>query len=237
MTTIELDQIPSVAQLAQRCAEEMARYRRREPHDPRCCYELFRRALEQRDEEAWTAIYDQYHRLVNHWLGHVPGDVDALINQAFTRFWGALSPDRFGDFPSLETVLAYLKRCAQGVAIDARRREEQRRARETALFPMHRVAAAGEMVLLTTQVLDEIASEQLYAYVTERLNDRQESVAFRASFEWGLRPAEIAERWADVFSCAREVSRVKERILRRLRRDEGLAELLGMGNADGLESA
>lgn len=237
MTTVELDQALSVAQLAQRCAEEMARYQRREPHDPRCCYELFRYALEQRSEEAWTAIYDQYHRLVNHWLGHVPGDVDVLVNQAFTRFWSALPPDRFADFPSLDAILAYLKRCAQGVAIDARRREERRRAREVALFQMQQATAAGEIISSATLALDEIISEQLYEYVTERLNGTQESIAFRASFEWGLGPAEIAERWADVFSCAREVSRVKERILRRLRRDGGLVALLGMRNADGSESA
>ncbi|MBN1811361.1 MAG: sigma-70 family RNA polymerase sigma factor [Anaerolineae bacterium] len=237
MTTIELDQALSVAQLTQRCAEEMARYQRRERHDPRCCYELFRRALVQRDDEAWTAIYGQYHRLVNHWLGHVPSDVDALVNQVFVRFWSALSPDRFSDFPSLDAILAYLKRCAQGVAFDARRREERRWAREAALFQVQQVTAAGEMISSTTLALDEIISEQLYEYVMERLNGTQESIAFRASFEWGLGPAEIAERWADVFSCAREVSRVKERILRRLRRDEGLVELLGMRNADGLESA
>jgi DNA-directed RNA polymerase specialized sigma24 family protein len=214
----------------------MARYQHRQPHDPRCCYELFRCALVQRDEEAWTAVYGQYHRLVNHWLGHAPGDADGLVNQAFTRFWRALSPGRFGDFPSLDAILAYLKRCAQGVAIDARRREERRQTRDAAFFQMQQVAAAGEATSPAMRVLDEIVGERLYEYVMERLKGRQESVAFRASFEWGLGPAEIAEQWADIFSCAREVSRVKERILRRLRRDEGLVELLGMRSMDGLES-
>jgi RNA polymerase sigma factor (sigma-70 family) len=237
MTRVEVDQALSVAQLAQRCAEETARYQRREHHDPRCCYELFRRALVQQDEEAWVAIYDQYRRLVKHWMGHVPGDVDALVNQTFARFWRALPPDRFKDFPSLDAILAYLRRCAQGMAIDARRREERRLARDVALSQMQQAAAAGETISPTTQVLDEIVGEQLYGYVAERLNGKQESVAFRASFEWGLRPAEIAERWADIFSCAREVSRVKERILRRLRRDEELIELLEMRDGDGLQSA
>jgi DNA-directed RNA polymerase specialized sigma24 family protein len=235
MTTLGLDQALSVAQLARRCAEEMARYQRREPHDSRYCYELFRCALVQRDEGAWAAIYGQYRRLVNHWLGHVPGDLEALANQAFARFWSALPPHRFGDFPSLEAILAYLKRCAQGIAIDARRREERRQAREAAFLQMRQVAAEREASSFTARVLDGIVSEQLYEYVTGRLDGTQESVVFRASFEWGLGPAEIAERWADVFSCAREVSRVKERILRRLRRDRGLIELLGMESADGVE--
>jgi DNA-directed RNA polymerase specialized sigma24 family protein len=235
--TVELDKAPSVAQLAQRCAEEMARYRRRERHDPRRCYELFRRALVQRNEEAWTAIYDQYRQLVNHWLGHVPGDPEALVNQVFIRFWSALPPDRFTDFPSLDALLAYLKRCAQGVAIDARRQEERKRARETALLPMQQAAVSSGPSPSAEQVLDELASEQLYEYVTQRLNGAQESLVFRASFEWGLQPAQIADRWADVFTCVREVSRVKERILRRLRRDKRLAVLLGMECVDGVESA
>jgi DNA-directed RNA polymerase specialized sigma24 family protein len=235
MTTLELDQALSVAQLARCCAEEMARFQRREPHDPRYCYELFRCALVQRDEEAWAAVYNQYRRLVNHWLGHVPGDLEALVNQAFTRFWRALSPDRFSGFPSLDAILAYLKRCAQGVAIDARRQEERRQAKEAAFLQMRQVAAERGAGSSMVQALDRIVSEQLYEYVTGRLDGTQESVVFRASFEWGLGPAEIAERWADVFTCAREVSRVKERILRRLRRDRGLTELLGMESADGVE--
>ena len=78
---------PNVAELARRCAEEMARYRRDGHYDPHHCYELFRCALVHRGEEAWTAIYEQYHRLVYHWLGHTPGDPDILVNHVFDRFW------------------------------------------------------------------------------------------------------------------------------------------------------
>ena len=64
-----------VAELTRRCAEEMARYKRRQRSDPRYCYELFRCALAEGDEEAWAAIYSQYHGLVRCWLGNAPGDV------------------------------------------------------------------------------------------------------------------------------------------------------------------
>ncbi len=226
----------SVAELARRCAEQMTRYQRRQRYDPRCCYELFRCALAHRDEEAWAALYSQYHRLVRSWLANPPGDPDVLVNRAFERFWRALPPDRFADFPTLAKILEYLKRCAQSVAIDARRREERKQVEEVALARMQEVAVEARRGS-SEQVLDEIISEQLYEQATECLKSPQERLVFRASFEWSLRPGMIAERWPSAFSDGREVSRIKERILRRLRRDEGLRTLLGMSGEDGGESA
>jgi DNA-directed RNA polymerase specialized sigma24 family protein len=222
---------PPVAELARRCADEMARYRRWERYDPRHCYDLFHRALEGRDEEAWAALYSQYHRLVRRWLGNVPGDPDALVNWTFERFWRALPPDRFADFPTLAKILEYLKRCAQCVAIDARRREERKQIEEAALARTQEVVTS-ERRSSSERVLDEIVGEQLYKQALECLNSPQERLVFRASFEWNLKPGTIAERWPDTFSNAREVSRIKERILRRLRRDEGLRALLGITGED-----
>jgi DNA-directed RNA polymerase specialized sigma24 family protein len=216
-----------VAELARRCAEEMARYRRGQCSDPRYCYDLFRCALAERDEEAWAAVYSQYHRLVCRWVGDVPGDPDGLVNETFERLWRAIPPDHFAEFPTLGRILAYLKRCAQCTAIDASRREERTLAEEAALARMQLVGAEGKRSP-SEQALDAIVGEQLIERATERLHDLEEQLVFRASFEWDLRPGTIAERWSDVFTDAREVSRIKERILRRLRRDEGLRALLGM---------
>jgi DNA-directed RNA polymerase specialized sigma24 family protein len=216
-----------VAELARRCAEEMARYRRGQCSDPHYCYELFRCALVERDEEAWAAVYSQYHRLVCRWLGDAPGDLDGLVNETFERLWRAIPPDHFAEFPTLGRILEYLKRCAQCTAIDARRREERTQAEEAALARMQLVGTEGKRSP-SEQALDAIAGEQLIKCATERLHGPGEQLVFRASFEWNLRPGTIAERWSDIFASAREVSRIKERILRRLRRDEGLRALLGV---------
>ena len=221
---------PNVGELAHRCAEEMVRYRREGWYDPQYCYELFRCALVQRREEAWAAIYEQYHRLVYHWLGHTSEDSDILVNHVFDRFWRALTPERFPDFDSVKALLGYLKRCAQGVAIDARRKEERREARNAALVQMER--AAARRVSDLSKVLDDIVSEQLYAHVTQALRGKEERLVFRATFEWEMKPAQIAARWPNTFDDARHVSRIKERILRRLRCDKGLLELLGMRDVD-----
>lgn len=218
-----------VAELARRCAEEMARYRRGQCSDPGYCYELFRCALVERDEEAWAAVYNQYDRLVQSWVGDAPGDPDGLVNETFERLWRAIPPDRFGDFSTLGEILEYLKRCARCVAVDARRREERRQAEEAALARLQALGTAG-MRSASEQALDAIVGEQLIERARERLHGLGEQLAFRASFEWNLRPGTIAEQWPGVFASAREVSRIKERILRRLRRDEGVRALLGMND-------
>jgi hypothetical protein len=81
-------------------------------------------------------------------------------------------------------------------------------------------------------VLDDIVVEQLYAYVTQSLRGEQERIVFRATVQWGMKPAQVAAQWPSTFDDARHVSRVKERIIRRLRCDKGLLELLGMRDAD-----
>jgi len=222
-----------VAELARRCAEEMARYRCRQQYDPSPCYELFRYALVLQDEEAWAALYSQYSRLVRRWLGSVPGDPDALVNRVFERFWRALPSERFSDFRILDDILRYLKRCAQSVAIDARRQEERERV-ERAAFALMEKATIEEVSV--ERILDQITGDQLYEYAMGCLNNSQERLAFHASFEWNMSPRMIAERWPSIFASGQEVSKVKERILRRLRRDEGLLALLGINGRDGVKN-
>jgi len=232
---VATEQTLPIAELARRCAEAMARYRRRQTHDPGPCYELFRRALEHRDERAWAALYDQYHRLVRRRVRNAPGEPDALVNRAFERFWRAIPPERFADFATLDKLLAYLKRCAQSVAIDARREQERRQVYEAALDTLSKTdpdPATSPM----EHLLDEIMGEQIFEHVRQRLSGHRERTVFRASLEWGLKPAQIAARWPDLFADAQQVSRIKERIFRRLRRDGELRILLERGDAHGGKS-
>ena len=58
----------AVADLAHRCAEETQHYLQQQSHDPRYCFELFRRAVEDRDQVAWEIICVQYEPLVAGWV-------------------------------------------------------------------------------------------------------------------------------------------------------------------------
>src|SRR5262245_42272256 len=80
-------------------------------------YELFQRAIEERDEDAWTECVTRYRPLLiawarrclaNSWIHESPED---LADQALARTWMALSPARFATFPDLAAILGYLRRC------------------------------------------------------------------------------------------------------------------------------
>jgi RNA polymerase sigma factor (sigma-70 family) len=212
----------------------MARFRRGRVPDTGACYELFRRALLEQDQEAWAAIYRQYERLVHSWVGPTQLDGDGLVNDAFRRFWQAMSPERFSTCPSLSALLAYLRHCARSALYDAIRRTERRQAAEMALDRWQALQDRPRSLTLSDNLLETIAGQQIQEYVLARL-DAQEQLVFEASFEWHLKPRHIATEWPQLFSGAQEVSRIKERILRRLGRDDRLKSMLGY-DLDGEKS-
>ncbi|MBN1873650.1 MAG: sigma-70 family RNA polymerase sigma factor [Anaerolineae bacterium] len=222
-TTIEV--------LARQCAAQMQLYRKQRDYDAVPCYELFRRACQEQQETAWHAIYVQYMDLVHYWLGKMVYEDEGLINQVFSRFWHAVSAERFANFPNLGSCLAFLKRCAQTTAIDAVRSREREQVYATArvgIASILRDAYSSDM----GEVLDHIAAEALYVSAQAHLEGIQEKLVFCACFEWAMPPRQIAARWPEHFTDAHEVSRVKERILRRLRRDEQVRALAGFDIED-----
>ena len=124
----------SVINLAHQCQEETARYLRRESGEGVCCFELFRRAVADRDDQAWERVVIQYRRMVLAWVRRHP--TRALVNEsdddwvhdAFARFWKAVPPDRFAMFPNLAAILRYLKLCVHSSLMDEARASEAQRA-------------------------------------------------------------------------------------------------------------
>src|SRR5919197_3581923 len=97
-------------------------------------YELLRRAICERDDDAWAAVLERYTRLVRSWVrqhptaADHPGDEDARVNRAFERFWRAVTPERFAGFANLASLLMYLKMCAGTVTLDEVRSASRRPA-------------------------------------------------------------------------------------------------------------
>lgn len=52
----------SIPEVAQKCSEENARYRRSQSDERGYCFELFRRAVVEDCQEAWETIYRQFER-------------------------------------------------------------------------------------------------------------------------------------------------------------------------------
>src|SRR5262247_3994627 len=87
-------------------------------------YELFRRAIVERDEDAWAEITVRYRRLLISWAGQCSAKLeiaeygDDIADQAIARAWRALAPAQFATFPNLAALLGYLRACVAAVVID-----------------------------------------------------------------------------------------------------------------------
>ncbi len=60
--------------------------------------------------------------------------------------------------------------------------------------------------------------EALKRWVNENVVEEQEQIVLSLSFEYGLKPAAIAAEHPQLFSEAKQVRRIKERIIKRARR-------------------
>src|SRR5689334_16131673 len=95
-------------------------------------YELFRRAIVDRDEEAWADIYTHYRLMLIGWARHAGAHAPAvasyedIADRALARAWSALGAEQFVQFPNLATLLGYLRACVGAVVIDAARAEATR---------------------------------------------------------------------------------------------------------------
>ena len=187
------------------------------------CYELFRRAVVERDEAAWRTVISDYRRLVLYWLG--PHADEDTLQEVFLRFWqsqrhrGTSFTTRF---PNIGAVMGYLKQCAVTVRIEAERAQErERRLRERV-----RQAAVLETVVVIEE--DEYHRDDrpdIREAILSHVQSEEERVVFEETYRRGLTPREIQARRPDLFPTREAVYRVKENLLKRLRRDEELRKL------------
>jgi DNA-directed RNA polymerase specialized sigma24 family protein len=208
------------------CRRETQRFLTHQPNDPRYCFELFRRGLlhppHADREAAWQALYAQYHLQVvraaqKHPLLRSAGEsAEAVADSAFARMWRSFAndPDKLSRFSELGGLIKFLQLCAHSVIVDACRRQV-----ESDPIP-EQVAAAPQ------RSASRVERAELWRAVRERINDEQEAAVVYAAFEMGLPPRTVYELYPDHFRDVREVHRVSERLLRRLRRDESLHHFL-----------
>ncbi len=216
----------SVTGLTHRCAQETELFFQRHAYDPAYCYELFRRALLERNQRAYEGLYIQYQPLVAGWVERHPSfpgageEVQYFVNRAFEKMWHALSPEKFDRFADLKALLSYLKLCAHSAVID------YARPRRLVLLDEE----PGDAVLAARASHDDAAEEVIERNVQQdfwrqinlRLADEREQAVVFGSFVLAMKPAELQRRYAHLFGDVRDVYRTKQNVLERLRRDPEL---------------
>ncbi len=212
----------SIADLARLCGRHQSREVSR-VYAIGHCYELFRRAVVERDDAAWQAVISIYRRLVLYWLG--PHADEDTLQEVFLRFWQLhrhRSPPFTTRFPNIGAVMGYLKQCAIAVRIEAGRAQE----RERRLWERVRRAAVLEaVVIIEAYETPQDDRPNIREAILSRVQSERERVVFEGTYHHGLAPREIQARWPDLFPTKQDVYRVKEKLLKRLRRDKELRKL------------
>jgi DNA-directed RNA polymerase specialized sigma24 family protein len=226
---IDVQQL-TLAGIAHRCARETELFFQRRSNDPLYCFELFRRAIVDHDQQAWHLVYSQYRPLVAGWVERHSGYLDSgeevqyYVNRAFERMWSALTPEKFDRFPNLKSLLRYLQMCVHSAILDRVRRAELPVAEVEDDAPA--LASASALPGTAGQALERVQRQELWSEVTARLKNEQERTVVYASFVLALKPREICIRFPGTFRDVREVYRVKENVLARLGRDAELRRIL-----------
>ena len=221
----------TLAGVRQRCAQETDRFFSRQEHDPRFCFELFRRAILERSELAWEFVYAQYRPLVARWIERHPAlpmcgeEAQFFLNRAFEKMWRGLTPDKFATFDDLKSILRYLQMCAHSVVIDFLRRKEQQMLLDAVDESEQVLVARGTAV--EEQLTTELDRQKLWGWLEEQFNDEKERLTIYGIFVLGLKPGEVVGEYGRVFQDVKEVYRAKENVMARLRRSEEFKQLWG----------
>jgi DNA-directed RNA polymerase specialized sigma24 family protein len=218
----------ALAGLADQCRQETQKYHRRQEFREEFCYEIFRRAICERDGDAWSALVETYAGLTRGWIIRHPArssvreDDDFLVNGLFERFLRAIGPDRFDQFPTLANILNYLKLCAHSVVMDEVRR------RETAVVDStdRLLEELGEEPGAESVELENVGARELWERINRALVDEAERRVIYLRLALGLAPREVQRREPDRFATVADVYRVYRNALDRLRRAPDIREFV-----------
>lgn len=220
--------------LAHQCAQETILYFKARVNDTRYCFELFRRAITERDGLAWDVIISQYRPLVakwvNRWADKHPDfplareEAEDFIAEAFKRFWSHFTPAKFGKSQGLDGVLKYLKTCVNSAILDIRRKMrhmqfDQKPENEDEDETSPNQGVSGE----TPE--ESLQKGEIWKSIKMRLKDDKEHIVVYASFFLVLSPREIFVEFPTVFRDVEEIYQCKANVLARLSRDPDIRDL------------
>jgi DNA-directed RNA polymerase specialized sigma24 family protein len=220
-----------LTKLAQRCARETRLFFQGQSNDTGYCFELFRLAFEDGDQEAWSRIYDQYRPLVTGWVkqhtAFCASDEEAqyFVNRAFEKMWGAMTPAKFSRFSDLKFLLRYMQTCVHSVVVD-----HVRAVRQSVLVLLIEGLADEDMigkgVFVESLALAQVYRQEVWREISVRLHNEEERLVVYCTFILALKPRKIHARYPERFPDVSDVYRVKENVLSRLRRDVELRKFL-----------
>jgi hypothetical protein len=218
----QLKLLQSTDEVAARCAVEARRFARGEAHCDGYAIELLRRAFAG-DLAAYSAFLTEYRWTVVTWIRRhrsygLQEDDDYWVECTFERFWRTVHKRGLDCFPTLATIVQYLKLCAHSVLMDAARARQADRL----VGPIDVKATNTPGEQMDESILGELVARELWTAIESELKSESERQVADLSFVWGLTPREILNRRSDLYASIGDVYRIKRNVLERLRRSDAV---------------
>lgn len=207
----------SLLDLTEHCKREMSKYRRKEPCNDQYCLEILRRAVAQRDNQAWAMLQHLFSESVQIWIGRHPHREAALryepdektyVYDAFRRFWQAVSDQQLR-FTTLAAALSYLHLCLNCAIMDTLRAYS--RPKEE---PIPDYGHPDEPL-----VEDLYHENELWEVIKGILPGEKERRMAYLHFHCNLKPREIIRYCPGEFSSEDEIYRLKRNVMERILRN------------------
>lgn len=221
------EQSRSVEELTQSCEEETRRFRRQLAYDSHVCFELFRLALGEGNNNAFTSIYRVYLPLVYYWVNAHPyfsninTPAEDCVSDAMQRLYTGLRGTNFNrKAESLEGVLGYLKKCVHSSIMTIQRRQEKQGA-----VAELSTEAWQNLEGDSYQVDRHLLAQDIWRRIVILLPDPNDQLLARLCFVLQLKPGEIVVEYSHIWPTTEDVRVARQRIKRILLRDDVLKEL------------
>ena len=216
---VRMDKPPgemSLPDLAEYSAREMRKYRRKEACNDQYCLEIFRRAVVQRDNDAWSVLRQQFSENLQLWIRRHPHRETALryqteqnyVDDTFTRFWRAVS-DQAQIFSTLAGALKYLHLCLNCAIMDTLRAYSRPMEEPLPDYGHPQEPKAEDLYL----------EGELWEVIKGILPGEKEQRVAYLHFHCNLKPREIVRHFPGEFSSEAEIYRLKRNIMDRIQRN------------------
>ncbi|MDB5078914.1 MAG: hypothetical protein JWP00_838 [Chloroflexi bacterium] len=220
--------------LIERCQQETGHYLRHEPYDSRYCFEIWRRAIAERDETAWETLIKQYGSFVRRWLeqrlSQFPAlrfEEEALVNGVFINFYRFVGPEKFANFHNLSGILQYLKLCCATIVADAQRDLQARNLdisletitgqSETNQGGQTLEEKISDVFDMEESVVNSADRAVFWTGVWQKLPEPSDRLLVYLRYILGMPPREIAQLYPQHFTDVTTVYRRNKNLLWRLR--------------------
>jgi hypothetical protein len=208
-------------ELTRLCARENDHFRQRLAHDLRYCFELFRRAIVESNERAWDIFEEQYRPQIARWIQRhswfyrCDESLEDLVGKVFTKIWLTFASDKnkINNFPNFQRLMEYLKLCVHSEIADALRMNRSG------------VEELGDVPVEAKQM--ETSAQEIWDFISTRLKDEKEQLVMRTFLWYGLEPQELYQQFPNRFSGVKEIYRIRQNVIARLRRDSDFKNLFG----------